>query len=94
MRAFIVELGQQRVRGLATQGMSPEEAYAIARNLMTASMVSLRPTQELYNRHRKELTDPWVGPGALRHREMIARHADDLVELQDIIDSIRIESPS
>ncbi|MDA9293181.1 cytochrome P450, partial [bacterium] len=40
----------------------------------------LRPTQQLYNRHRKELTDPWVGPGALRHRDMITRHANDLLD--------------
>ena len=43
--------------------MSPEETYATHHNLMLAAMVSLRPTQELYIRHRKELTDPWVGPG-------------------------------
>jgi cytochrome P450 len=47
---------------------------------MSASMVSLRPTQELYARHRKELTDPWVGSGALRHREMITGHVNDLVD--------------
>ena len=73
-------LGQQRVGSFAAQGLSAEDTYASVRNLMTASMVSLRPTQELYNRHRKELTDPWVGPGALRHREMIARHANALVD--------------
>ena len=70
----------KRVGALAEQGLSPEEAYAAVHNLMTASMVSLRPTQQLYNRHRKELTDPWVGPGALRHREMIAKHANDLLD--------------
>jgi len=43
-------------------------------------MVSLRPTQKLYTRHRKELTDPWVGPGALRHRDMITQHANDLLD--------------
>jgi cytochrome P450 len=47
---------------------------------MQAAMVSLRPTQELYVRHRKELTDPWVGPGALRHRDMITKHANDLLD--------------
>jgi cytochrome P450 len=75
-----IALTQHRVRSFAEQGLTPEDTYATQRNLMTASMVSLRPTQELYNRHRKELTDPWVGPGALRHREMIARHANDLVD--------------
>ena len=72
-------LGQVRVGGYAQQGMSAEDTYATYRNLMQASMVSLRPTQELYIRHRKELTDPWVGTGALRHREMITKHANDLL---------------
>jgi cytochrome P450 len=50
---------------------------------MQASMVSLRPTQELYFQHRRELTDPWVGVGALRHRQMIARHAHQLIDEWD-----------
>jgi cytochrome P450 len=73
-------LSTMRVRHLADQGLTPEEAYATTRNLMQASMVSLRPTQELYFQHRRELTDPWVGVGALRHREMITRHANALVD--------------
>ena len=63
-----------------TRACQPEETYATYRNLMQAAMVSLRPTQELYIRHRKELTDPWVGPGALRHRDMITKHANDLLD--------------
>ena len=55
-------LTQVRVGGYADQGLSPEETHATYHNLMQAAMVSLRPTQELYIRHRKELTDPWVGP--------------------------------
>ena len=73
-------LSQVRVGGYAAQGLSAEETYATYRSLMQASMVSLRPTQELYIRHRKELTDPWVGTGALRHREMITKHANDLLD--------------
>jgi cytochrome P450 len=73
-------LTQGRVSGYANEGLSADEAYATYRNLMTASMVSLRPTQELYIKHRKELTDPWVGTGAMRHREMIAKHANDLLD--------------
>ena len=73
-------LTQARVAVLADQGMSADEAYTASRNLMSASMVSLRPTQELYIRHRKELTDPWVGTGALRHRAMITKHANDLLD--------------
>lgn len=75
-----ISLTTARLRQLNEQGLSPEEVYASQHNLMYASMVSLRPTQELYNRHRRELTDPWVGPGALRHREMITAHANDLVD--------------
>jgi cytochrome P450 len=73
-------LTTKRLGQFVEQGLSPEETYATSHNLMTASMVTLRPTQELYTRHRKELTDPWVGPGALRHRDMITRHADDLLD--------------
>jgi len=84
-----ISLTQARVGGLAEQGLSAEEAYAAHHNLMQAAMVSLRPTQELYIRHRRELTDPWVGPGALRHREMIAAHANDL--LDEWIDDDEVE---
>lgn len=69
-----------RLRQMAEQGLTPEEAYAKHHSLMQASMLSLRPTQELYIKHRKELTDPWVGTGATRHRDMIARHANDLID--------------
>jgi cytochrome P450 len=46
---------------------------------MVASIVSLRPDPELWRAHRKELTDPWVGPGCTRHAAMIGRHVDDLI---------------
>ena len=75
-----ISLTQSRVEKLADGGMSAEEAYEKQRNLMTASMVSLRPTQQLYYLHRRELTDPWVGAGALRNREMIERHANELLD--------------
>lgn len=70
----------KRLALLAREGLTAEEAYASHHNLMQASMLSLRPTQELYFQHRRELTDPWVGPGALRHRDMIADHANDLID--------------
>lgn len=69
-----------RLAKLVEEGLSGDEVYAAHNSLMTASMATLRPTQALYFRHRKELTDPWVGPGALRHREMIAQHAHDLID--------------
>ncbi len=46
---------------------------------MIASIVTLRPDPELWRAHRKELTDPWVGPGCTRHAGMIMRHVDDLI---------------
>jgi cytochrome P450 len=82
-------ISTMRVRHLADRGLSPEEAYATTHNLMQASMVSLRPTQELYFHHRRELTDPWVGTGALRHRDMITRHANELVD--EWIDDDQVE---
>jgi cytochrome P450 len=49
-------------------------------NVMMVSMLTLRPTVELWRSHRKELTDPWVGPGSGRHSEMITSHADALID--------------
>jgi cytochrome P450 len=49
-------------------------------NAMVASMATLRPTDELYRAHRQELTDPWVGPGAARHSEMITACVDTLID--------------
>jgi cytochrome P450 len=49
-------------------------------NTMVQSMVTLRPTPELWRAHRQELTDPWVGPGAKRHEAMIAGHVEALLE--------------
>ncbi len=46
---------------------------------MIASIVTLRPDPELWRAHRKELTDPWVGPGCTRHAAMILGHVDDLI---------------
>jgi cytochrome P450 len=46
---------------------------------MVASIVSLRPDPDMWRAHRKELTDPWVGPGCTRHAAMITRHVDDLI---------------
>lgn len=76
---FIV-MGQRRVGDWADEGLTVEQVYEKSRNLMTASMVSLRPTQEMYIKHRKELTDPWVGTCAPRHREMITKLANDLLD--------------
>ncbi|MFN3863164.1 MAG: cytochrome P450 [Erythrobacter sp.] len=58
---------------------------------MVASIVSLRPNPELWRAHRKELTDPWVGPGCTRHAGMIARHVDDLIA--GLLDKARAGAP-
>lgn len=47
---------------------------------MVQSIVSLRPTPELWRAHRQQLTDPWVGPGAKRHEAMITGHVDALID--------------
>jgi len=49
-------------------------------NAMMVSMMTLRPTIDLWRAHRQELTDPWVGPGAVKHREMITQCADQLID--------------
>lgn len=47
---------------------------AMARN-------TLRPTMEMHKQHRVQLTDPWVGAtGAPRHRAMITRTVDQLID--------------
>ncbi len=73
-------LTQKRITDYANEGLTAEKTYELYHNLMQASMVSLRPTQELYIKHRKELTDPWVGTGAMRHRELITKLANDLID--------------
>ncbi|MGI9323883.1 MAG: cytochrome P450 [Pseudomonadales bacterium] len=49
-------------------------------NAMMVSIKSLRPNNELWRSHRQELTDPWVGPGASRHEEMIRTAANELID--------------
>ncbi|MEL0088642.1 MAG: hypothetical protein VW757_11195, partial [Halieaceae bacterium] len=66
------------VEQMAAAETPPEDMDYI--NMMMVSMLTLRPTVELWRAHRKELTDPWVGPGAERHREMITRHVDALID--------------
>ncbi len=49
-------------------------------NPMMDSIQTLRPNEELWRAHKAELTDPWVGPGATRHKDMITRTASELVQ--------------
>ncbi len=66
------------IRELAESGVAPETLTNV--NAMTASMVTLRPNMEMWRIHKQELTDPWVGPGASRHQEMVTRHVDGLID--------------
>ena len=63
---------------MATAKTPPEDMDYI--NMMMVSMLTLRPTVALWRAHRKELTDPWVGPGAARHRDMITQEVDRLID--------------
>ena len=66
------------IEQIAASNTPPEEMNYL--NVMMVSMLTLRPTVELWRAHRKELTDPWVGPGSERHREMITRHVNALID--------------
>lgn len=63
---------------MLAQGKKPEEMPHV--NAMMASIMTLRPSIELWRSHRQELTDPWVGPGAGRHEEMIKQATNDLID--------------
>lgn len=66
---------------IRVQGRLPQEMPDL--DAMVISIASLRPTPELWRAHRQELTDPWVGPGAERHRGMITAHVDALIDRFD-----------
>lgn len=66
------------VKQIQTTGKLPQEMPGL--DAMIISICSLRPTPVLWRAHRQELTDPWVGPGAGRHENMIAGHVDHLID--------------
>lgn len=68
----------EAIQEMAASGVDVEKVPNL--NAMQASMVSLRPNMELWRLHKQELTDPWVGPGANRHEEMIRQHANNLID--------------
>ena len=65
---------------LMIRQLSESPQAAVNMNTMIQSMVSLRPNPELWRTHRQELTDPWVGPGASRHKSMIIDVAHSLID--------------
>ena len=49
-------------------------------NALQVSIMSLRPNEELWKAHKRQLTDPWVGTGAQRNEEMIINAANGLID--------------
>lgn len=75
--------GSMLVRQLASQLEQNPETDLLTQpgiSTMFASMATLRPTPELWRAHRQELTDPFVGPGAPRHKPMVQRVANELID--------------
>ncbi|MDX2236344.1 MAG: cytochrome P450 [Hyphomonadaceae bacterium] len=71
----------ERFPPFLTQKPKPLPDGAMPRlNPMMASIQTLRPTEDLWRAHKAELTDPWVGSGAMRHTEMITRTANALID--------------
>jgi cytochrome P450 len=64
------------MEALVAQGSDNTDGF----NLALQSLVTLRPDMELWRSHRQELTDPWVGPGARRHQQMITEIVDELID--------------
>ena len=58
-------------------------------NAMQTSIQNLRPNEELWKAHKRQLTDPWVGPGASRHTKMITDATNKLID--NWIDSGKVE---
>ena len=60
-------------------------------NVSQIARQTLRPDPAGWQAHRQELTEPWVGAGATRHREMITRAANGLIDQwidQDEVDFV------
>lgn len=70
-----LSLGLQDMAAAKERGETPPFM-----NAMMESMLTLRPNIEMWRSHRQELTDPWVGPGAVRHQEMIRAAANEMID--------------
>lgn len=75
----VMSLLVEELQALHDRGEEPPRD-ASRFNLALDSVRTLRPTIELWRAHRQELTDPWVGPGARRHKQMIQEITDDLID--------------
>jgi cytochrome P450 len=74
------------VSGFRTKENKEEKKEMVSRhdpsflNAMQTSIQSLRPNEELWKAHKRQLTDPWVGSGASRHKEMITNCTNELID--------------
>ena len=75
----VMSLMVDELQGVLDRGEQPPED-ASRFDIALDSVRTLRPTIELWRAHRQELTDPWVGPGARRHAQMIEEICDDLID--------------
>ena len=75
----LMSLMVQEVQAMVDRGEKPPEDPSRF-DLALDSVRTLRPSQSLWRAHRQELTDPWVGPGARRHRQMITEIVDELID--------------
>ena len=75
----IMSLWVNEMQAMLDRGEQPPKDPARF-DIALESARTLRPTIELWRAHRKELTDPWVGPGAKRHKEMITGVVDELID--------------
>lgn len=75
----VMSMMVEQLQSLLGRGeVPPQDASRF--DLALDSVRTLRPTIELWRAHRQELTDPWVGPGAKRHRQMIEEVTDELID--------------
>ncbi len=75
----VMSLKVEELQDMLDRGEEPPRD-ASRFNLALDSVRTLRPTIELWRAHRQELTDPWVGPGARRHAQMIEEICDELID--------------
>ncbi|MEP4146203.1 MAG: cytochrome P450 [Halioglobus sp.] len=75
----LMSLMVEDMQALINKGETPPKDTSRF-DLALNSVRTLRPNQTLWRAHRQELTDPWVGPGARRHREMITQIVDELID--------------
>jgi cytochrome P450 len=75
----VMSIKVQELQEMIDRGEEPPHD-ASRFNLALDSVRTLRPTLDLWRAHRQQLTDPWVGPGAKRHTEMITAVADELID--------------